>query len=62
MNSFTKGIAIVLAPDDGESLWQPLPSTGYVINKIHALHVALRHFLDRHSGARAGQPHPPPRP
>jgi mannose-6-phosphate isomerase-like protein (cupin superfamily) len=34
MNSFTKGVAIVLGPADGEALWQPLPSRGYVINKI----------------------------
>lgn len=30
-----KGIVIALSPDDGESFWQPLPSTGYVINKIN---------------------------
>jgi mannose-6-phosphate isomerase-like protein (cupin superfamily) len=34
MNSFDKGVAIVLGPKDGEALWQPLPSRGYVINKI----------------------------
>jgi mannose-6-phosphate isomerase-like protein (cupin superfamily) len=35
MNSQAKGIAIVLGPEDGEALWQPLPSHGYVINKIN---------------------------
>jgi mannose-6-phosphate isomerase-like protein (cupin superfamily) len=34
MSNFAKGVAIVLGPEDGESLWQPLPSRGYVINKI----------------------------
>jgi len=34
MNNFTKGTAIVLGPDDGKSYWQPLPSRGYVINKL----------------------------
>jgi hypothetical protein len=35
MNEYAKGIVIVLGPEEGESLWQPLPSTGYVINKIN---------------------------
>jgi mannose-6-phosphate isomerase-like protein (cupin superfamily) len=30
----SKGTAIVLGPEDGESFWQPVPSTGYVISKI----------------------------
>src|SRR6266404_6189158 len=34
MADFAKGVSLVLAPQDGESLWQPLPSTGYVTNKI----------------------------
>lgn len=34
MSDHRKGVAIVLGPEDGESLWQPLPSTGYVTNKI----------------------------
>jgi len=25
---------IALGPEDGDSFWQPLPSNGYVINKI----------------------------
>jgi mannose-6-phosphate isomerase-like protein (cupin superfamily) len=35
MDDHRKGTAIVLAPEDGEALWQPLPSRGYVINKIN---------------------------
>ena len=35
MADHAKGVAIVLGPDDGESLWQPLPSTGFVTNKIN---------------------------
>jgi mannose-6-phosphate isomerase-like protein (cupin superfamily) len=35
MGAHDKGIAIVLGPDDGESLWQPLPSRGYITNKIN---------------------------
>src|SRR5271166_4624464 len=35
MNDYAKGIVIALGPEDGESLWQPLPSTGYVINKLN---------------------------
>jgi hypothetical protein len=35
VSSFFKGSVIALGPEDGESFWQPLPSTGYVINKIN---------------------------
>ena len=35
MISHAKGTAMVLGPEEGESFWQPLPSTGYVINKIN---------------------------
>ena len=34
MSSFAKGSVIVLGPEDGESWWQPLPSRGYIINKL----------------------------
>ncbi|HEX5326515.1 MAG TPA: cupin domain-containing protein [Acetobacteraceae bacterium] len=34
MAGVTKGDAVVLGPEEGEALWQPLPSTGYVINKL----------------------------
>ncbi|MFN2643651.1 MAG: cupin domain-containing protein [Burkholderiales bacterium] len=29
-----KGVALVLGPEEGESYWQPKPSTGYVTVKI----------------------------
>ena len=35
MRDHAKGDVIVLGPEEGEALWQPLPSTGYVINKIN---------------------------
>src|SRR5947209_13286895 len=35
MNSHAKGSFIVLGPEEGESLWQPLPSRGYVTNKLN---------------------------
>jgi mannose-6-phosphate isomerase-like protein (cupin superfamily) len=35
MSNYSKGVVIALGPEDGESFWQPLPSTGYVINKIN---------------------------
>jgi len=35
MADHAKGDVIVLGPEEGEALWQPLPSTGYVINKIN---------------------------
>jgi len=34
MTEFAKGQVIVMGPDDGESFWQPLPSTGYIVNKL----------------------------
>ena len=35
MTDFGKGHVIALGPEDGEAYWQPLPSTGYAINKIN---------------------------
>ena len=35
VSDYAKGIAIALGPEEGESYWQPLPSSGYVINKIN---------------------------
>ena len=35
MNEYDKGITIVLRPEDGEAIWQPKPSTGYIVNKIN---------------------------
>ena len=34
MSQFAKGSVVVLGPEEGESLWQPLPSRGYIINKL----------------------------
>jgi len=34
MTDFRKGHCAVLGPEDGESFWQPLPSTGHIINKV----------------------------
>jgi mannose-6-phosphate isomerase-like protein (cupin superfamily) len=34
MGNFATGPVAVLAPDEGESFWQPLPSVGYIINKL----------------------------
>lgn len=35
MADYTKGVVIVRQPEDGTAFWQPLPSTGYVVNKIN---------------------------
>jgi len=32
--NFATGPVVVLGPDDGESFWQPLPSVGYIVNKL----------------------------
>jgi quercetin dioxygenase-like cupin family protein len=34
MSEFAKGPVVVLGPDEGESFWQPLPSRGYIVNKL----------------------------
>jgi mannose-6-phosphate isomerase-like protein (cupin superfamily) len=34
MNDYTSGDVVVLGPEEGESHWQPLPSTGYIISKL----------------------------
>jgi quercetin dioxygenase-like cupin family protein len=34
MSAFAKGPVVVLGPDEGESFWQPLPSRGYIVNKL----------------------------
>ncbi len=34
MAEFAQGPVVVLGPEDGEALWQPLPSVGYVVNKL----------------------------
>ena len=44
MSDFAKGPVIALGPEDGESFWQPLPSTGYVINKINPYNAPYDSF------------------
>jgi len=36
--------AFVLGPEDGESLWQPLPSSGYVTLKLTPENMPYDHF------------------
>lgn len=35
MSEFDQGITMMLRPEDGEALWQPRPSTGYIVNKLN---------------------------
>jgi mannose-6-phosphate isomerase-like protein (cupin superfamily) len=35
MTNYAQGTAIVLGPEEGQSFWQPSPSTGYVITKFN---------------------------
>ena len=35
MSDFEQGITLVLGPEDGEAIWQPKPSTGFIVNKIN---------------------------
>jgi len=44
MADLTDGFTMVLGPDDGESFWQPLPSTGYATNKITPYNSPLNGF------------------
>lgn len=44
MTEHDKGITIVLGPEDGEMLWQPLPSTGYIINKLNPYNSPYDNF------------------
>lgn len=34
MNRFSQGQTIVIGPEDGDSFWQPIPSSGFITNKI----------------------------
>ena len=34
MNQFTKGHTVVIGPEEGESFWQPIPSSGFITSKI----------------------------
>ncbi len=34
MNKFVQGQTVVIGPEEGESFWQPVPSTGFITSKI----------------------------
>ena len=44
MSEFTKGDVVVLGPDEGESLWQPLPSVGYITSKLTPYNTPYDNF------------------
>jgi mannose-6-phosphate isomerase-like protein (cupin superfamily) len=44
MNDFAKGHVVVLSPDEGESFWQPLPSRGYIVNKLTPYNTPYDNF------------------
>ncbi len=44
MSDFEQGITIVLRPDDGEAIWQPKPSTGFIVNKINPYNSPFDNF------------------
>ena len=44
MNDFAKGHVVVLGPDEGESFWQPLPSRGYIVNKLTPYNTPYDNF------------------
>ncbi len=44
MNDYQRGITIVLKPEDGEALWQPKPSTGFVVNKLNPYNSPFDNF------------------
>jgi mannose-6-phosphate isomerase-like protein (cupin superfamily) len=44
MSDFEKGITIVLRPEDGEAIWQPRPSTGFIVNKLNPYNCPFDHF------------------
>ena len=44
MSDATKGLSVVVGPDAGRSLWQPLPSRGYVTVNLTADNMAYDTF------------------
>ncbi|MFN3348033.1 cupin domain-containing protein [Pseudorhodoplanes sp.] len=44
MSDFEQGITLVLGPEDGESIWQPKPSTGFIVNKINPYNSPFDNF------------------
>ena len=44
MSNYQQGITIVLMPEDGEALWQPKSSTGYIVNKLNPYNSPFDNF------------------
>jgi len=44
MNDYQQGITIVLKPEDGEAIWQPKPSTGFIVNKLNPYNSPCDNF------------------
>jgi len=44
MSEFDKGITLVLKPEDGEAIWQPKPSTGFIVNKLNPYNSPFDNF------------------
>ena len=44
MNDVTKGHSVVVGPEEGRSLWQPMPSRGYVTVNLTADNMAYDTF------------------
>ena len=44
MSDFKQGITIVLRPEDGEAIWQPKPSTGFIVNKLNPYNCPFDNF------------------
>ena len=43
-NEFAKGPVVVLRPGRGRSFWQPLPSVGYIVNKLTPYNTPYDNF------------------
>ena len=61
MSDFEQGITIVLRPEDGEALWQPKPSTGYIVNKLNPYNSPFDSFSTGLQVLEPGSAYPPPR-
>jgi len=44
MKDYSKGELIISGPEDGDSYWQPLPSTGYITSKITPYNSPYNNF------------------
>ena len=44
MSDFAQGITFVLRPEEGEAIWQPKPSTGFIVNKINPYNSPFDNF------------------